>query len=99
MIDVNNALDKEREDRKAAEERKLNKTNAKNIVYGTDASGKQQLFSVQKQAYAGDGIVQRTGNGNVVVPYYPGADDCATSKQYVDNAIKQAITNILTEEF
>ena len=33
LEDVNNALDKEREDREAAEERKLNKTNAKNFMF------------------------------------------------------------------
>ena len=67
------------------------------FLYG-HYNGNEKVYEVQKQP-GNNGIVQRTGNGNIVVPVTPAANDCATSKQYVDNAIEQAITGVLTEEF
>lgn len=66
-------------------------------LYGV-YNGADKIYPLQKQP-GNNGIVQRTENGNIVVPLTPAANDCATSKQYVDNAIEQAITNVLTEEF
>lgn len=67
------------------------------FLYG-HYNGNEKVYEVQKQP-GNNGIVQRTSNGNIVVPINPADNDCATSKQYVDNAIQQAITNVLTKEF
>ena len=61
-------------------------------LYGV-YNGTDKVYEVQKQAVS-DSIVQRTGNANIVVPLTPAADDCATSKQYVNNSISSAISRV-----
>ena len=61
-------------------------------LYGV-YNGTDKVYEVKKQAVS-DSIVQRTGNANIVVPLTPAADDCATSKQYVNNSISSAISRV-----
>lgn len=55
-------------------------------LYGV-YNGADKIYPLQKQV-GYNGIVQRTGDGNVVVPLAPATDDCATSKKYVDDGLK-----------
>ena len=76
-------------------------TTSGEYIYGI-ANGFDNIYPVQKQV-GPDGIVQRTGNGNVVVPFYPASDDCAASKQYVDankgtKLYKHVISGILDDK-
>ena len=61
-------------------------------LYGV-YNGADKVYEIQKQVNS-NGIVQRTGNGNIIVPLTPAADDCATSKQYVNNSISSAISRV-----
>lgn len=62
-------------------------TTSGEYIYGI-ADGVDKVYPIQKQAIS-DSIVQRTGNGNIVVPLNPAADDCTTSKHYVDTEVSK----------
>lgn len=60
-----------------------------NVVYGTNLSGEEYHIAYSFNVTALS-LVQRDNNGQVLVPETPTADNHATSKKYVDDAIIEA---------
>lgn len=76
---------------------KIDKSGAKNIVYGTDSGGNETLINYTVLANK-NAIVKRDNEGNILLPLEPKVEAHATSKKYVDetinNNIKQATQDI-----
>lgn len=76
---------------------KIDKSGAKNIVYGTDSGGNETLINYTVLANK-NAIVKRDNEGNILLPLEPKVEAQATSKKYVDetihNNIKQATQDI-----
>ena len=68
----------------------VDKTTEPNKVYGTDDEGKPTTIPYSKE-FDPNYIVQRDGNGDVIVPSEPSSDYSATSKKYVDESIDAAL--------
>ena len=82
VVDLNNYATKPYVNEGLKKKVSRSSTTSGEYIYGI-TNGFDNMYPIQKQV-GSDGVVQRTGNGNIVVPFYPGADDCAASKQYVD---------------
>lgn len=65
-------------------DKKVNKSDTANILYGTDNTGAQTLL-YQAMGNSGNTIAKRDGNGNLGVGLTPTQDYHATSKKYVDD--------------
>ena len=85
VVDLNNYATKPYVNEGLNKKVSRSSTTSGEYIYGI-SNGFDNIYPIQKQV-GSDGVVQRTGNGNIVVPFYPGADDCAASKQYVDNTV------------
>ena len=88
VVDLNNYATKPYVNEGLNKKVSRSSTTSGEYIYGI-SNGFDNIYPIQKQV-GSEGVVQRTGNGNIVVPFYPGADDCAASKQYVDNAVYSA---------
>lgn len=67
---------------------KVNKTTETKSLYGTDDSGAETVYRIGGFSTA-NAIVQRNSAGNIIVPYEPNNEHCATSKKYVDDADRE----------
>ena len=65
-------------------------TQAGTILYGRTHTGEERGFVVGAMSHEGNTIVQRKSDGTVEV-YTPSADNDATTKEYVDSALKKKL--------
>lgn len=69
-------------------------TNNGEKVYGTDELGAQMTYSVDSDLVGSGAIVRRETSTGTVVVGTPTSSTHATTKQYVDNAISNAIASV-----
>ena len=72
---------------------KLNKVTGTYKVYTNDNNGNPAVLTYSSTANVGH-IVQRTTNGNILVPEAPHADNAATSKKYVDGKVTDIVNYV-----
>ena len=70
---------------------KVDKTNSANKIYGTDDTGAQATFDYDD--YVDGAFVRRDSNGRIYAQN-PIANGQVATKQYVDNGISSAISNV-----
>ena len=68
-------------------------------VYAITPTGQQIITQVSSSQPRASNIAAYNSNGQIVVPIVPMNTDNATSKKYVDDAIQNAIGNVLNGEF
>ena len=74
--------------------KKVDKTNSGEKVYGTDELGAQTTYDVDSDLVGSGAIVRRETSTGTVVVGTPTSNTHATTKQYVDNSISNAISNV-----
>lgn len=73
---------------------KVDKTNSSEKVYGTDELGDQTTYDVDSDLVGNGSVVRRESGTGTIVVGTPTSNTHATTKQYVDNSISNAISNV-----